>query len=273
LSTFLQRTVTGAIYVAAVVGSILLSSTLFFLLFFAVNIFTLKEFSSMMKTGSRISLQKHVLIICGSIAYLLISLSSMHLIPLKTALPVLAIPLLLMITELYRNEQQPLMNVAGAMLAIVYISVPFALLNFMPAYQNITHAPTPWLLLAFFVVLWINDTFAYLTGKLMGKHHIFKRISPKKTWEGTIGGILFSLAAGYVFAQFSTILMTWQWLTLAGLIAVSGIFGDFTESMFKRSFNIKDSGHILPGHGGLLDRFDSLLFAAPAAIIFLFIIK
>jgi phosphatidate cytidylyltransferase len=273
LSTFLQRTVTGAIYVAAVVGSILLSSTLFFLLFFAINIFTLKEFSSMLKTGTHIHLQNNVLIICGSIVYLLISLSSMHLIPSKTALPILSIPLLLMITELYRNAQHPLMNVAVAMLAIVYISVPFALLNFMPAYQSTDQAPTILLLLAFFVVLWVNDTFAYLTGKLMGKHHIFERISPKKTWEGTIGGVLFSVAAGFAFSQLSNILQLWEWLVLAGLIAVAGIFGDFAESMFKRSFNIKDSGRILPGHGGLLDRFDSLLFAAPAAIIFLFLIK
>jgi phosphatidate cytidylyltransferase len=273
LNNFLQRTVTGAIYVAAVIGSILLSSTLFFLLFFAANIFTLKEFSSMLKTGTHVRLQNNVLIICGSIAYLLISLSAMQIIPLKTALPVLALPLLLMIAELFRNAQHPLMNVAGGTLAITYISVPFALLTFMPAYQSFTHAPTPWLALAFFVVLWINDTFAYLAGKLLGKHHIFKRISPKKTWEGTMGGILFSIAAGYVFAQFSSILLTWEWLTLAALIAVSGIFGDFAESMFKRSFNIKDSGNMLPGHGGLLDRFDSLLFAAPVAVIFLFLIK
>lgn len=227
----------------------------------------------MLKTGTRVHLQTNLLIICGGIVYVIISLSAMQLIPLKMTLPLLALPLLLMIAELFRNAQQPVLNVAGAIFAIVYISVPFALLNYMTAYQSADHASTPWLLLAFFVVLWVNDTFAYLTGKLMGKHHIFKRISPKKTWEGTIGGVLFSLAAGYAFAQFSSVLRPWEWLTLAGLIASSGIFGDFAESMFKRSFNIKDSGNLLPGHGGLLDRFDSLLFAAPATIIFLFIIK
>ena len=123
--------------------------------------------------------------------------------------------------------------------------------------------------LGFMLMLWANDTGAYIMGKSFGKHKLFERVSPGKTWEGLAGGILSAVVAAGVIARYFTVLDTWQWLCVALIISVFGTFGDLVESLFKRSRQIKDSGAILPGHGGLLDRFDGLLLAAPIVFVFL----
>src|SRR5690606_3819133 len=117
--------------------------------------------------------------------------------------------------------------------------------------------------LGFMLILWGNDTGAYLVGKFLGKRRLFERISPKKTWEGLIGGILFALITSLILASVFAVLSSWQWVGMAVLISIFGTFGDLVESMLKRSQQVKDSGTLLPGHGGLLDRFDGLLLAAP----------
>ena len=117
--------------------------------------------------------------------------------------------------------------------------------------------------------IWVNDSFAYLTGMTFGKHRLFERISPKKSWEGFIGGAVASVVAGYVFSLFETDLVWWQWLIFSLLVVVFGTFGDLMESLIKRSVGVKDSGRIIPGHGGLLDRFDSMLLAVPVIFLYL----
>jgi phosphatidate cytidylyltransferase len=178
-----------------------------------------------------------------------------------------------MVTELFKKNEHYIANIALLLFGIVYVAIPFALLNLLFFAGDQFTSSFPWILAGLFLVIWINDTFAYLTGILIGRHKLFERVSPKKTWEGTIGGFVFSIAAGIALYYFSDTLLLWQWLALAGLIAVAGDFGDLVESMIKRSFNMKDSGSIMPGHGGVLDRFDSLLLAIPVAIIFLSIIN
>jgi len=125
------------------------------------------------------------------------------------------------------------------------------------------------LLLGYFVILWINDTFAYLFGTAFGKHRLFERISPKKSWEGSIGGALISIIAAWLIASFTNSLPLIHWIVIAIIIVICGTLGDLVESMLKRSLNCKDSGTLLPGHGGILDRFDSVLISAP--IIFVYI--
>ena len=156
-------------------------------------------------------------------------------------------------------------NLAYFILGQLFIALPFSLLCFIlyvSDYQSI-------ILLAVFITIWVNDTGAYVSGMLLGKHKLFERISPKKTWEGFIGGAFFALISGYVFSLFIPELNLLQWFIFSEIIVIFGTFGDLTESLMKRTENVKDTGNIIPGHGGLLDRFDSMLMSAPVIFLWL----
>ncbi len=178
---------------------------------------------------------------------------------------ILAIPIiaLLFINELYRARENPFSNIGITILGVLYVVVPFGYLLI----ANFSE-PSEWMSrkfdigFAFFFMLWANDTGAYIFGSWLGKHKLFERISPKKSWEGFIGGALVAVLVGYLFSLNSN--ECWcQWMIMSLIIVVFGTLGDLVESMLKRSLNVKDSGAILPGHGGILDRFDGLLLAAP----------
>lgn len=179
-----------------------------------------------------------------------------------SALWLLSIPLLIwiiFIKELFGNNKHPLYNISLKILGIIYIGLPFALFNLL-AFKGGAYDYRP--LLVLFILVWINDTGAYVCGVTMGKHKLMERISPKKTIEGFVGGVLFTIAAAVGIAYVGGLNMAF--CVLCGFIAsVIGTCGDLVESMFKRSVNMKDSGNILPGHGGLLDRFDAVLFVTP----------
>lgn len=170
------------------------------------------------------------------------------------------------IYELYNNKKKPFNNVAFTLLGILYVSIPFSVLHLAALsaggyrYQ---------IVLGCLLLLWGSDTGAYFVGKFMGKHKLFERVSPKKTWEGSVGGGILSLTTAYVFYLFVGTLPLWQWICLSLIIVVIGNYGDLVESSFKRSLEIKDSGSAIPGHGGFLDRFDGLLLAAPFVAVFL----
>ena len=191
-------------------------------------------------------------------------------------LPYVLLLLYMMISELYLKRENPIGNWAHTMLSQVYIALPFALLNVI-SFQNdfvsseVTYNPI--LPLSVFIFLWMSDTGAYCIGTLVGKHRLFERISPKKSWEGSIGGAVVALIAAAVLAHFFHTLNLWEWMGLALTIVVFGTWGDLTESLFKRQLGIKDSGRILPGHGGMLDRFDSALMAIPAATVYLYLLS
>jgi phosphatidate cytidylyltransferase len=170
--------------------------------------------------------------------------------------------------ELFRKQLNPVGNWAGFILGQVFVALPFALLNYIFLLTNFN----PVILLSLFVIIWVNDTFAYLSGIVLGKHKMFERISPKKSWEGLIGGALSALAAGYVFSIFVPELTLVQWLVFSQIIITFGTFGDLNESLLKRTAGVKDTGKIMPGHGGLLDRFDSMLLVIPAALVYLLFI-
>jgi phosphatidate cytidylyltransferase len=139
----------------------------------------------------------------------------------------------------------------------------------MIPYKNDAFAKS--LIVGIFLLIWINDSFAYLVGKSIGRTKLFPSVSPKKTWEGTIGGLVFTMGAAYMMAKYEPILNSLEWLVMATVIVIAGSFGDLVESKLKRSAGVKDSGAILPGHGGMLDRLDSLIFAAPFAYLTLII--
>ena len=168
-----------------------------------------------------------------------------------------------MITELYDKASNPINNWALTLFGQIYCAGSFSLLNFITSVPNtpgeIVHIP--YFALAIFVFVWVNDTGAYLVGSMLGKRRLFERISPKKSWEGFYGGLAFVLITSQIFAWFMPATNWYTWLGLAGTIVVFGTWGDLIESLMKRTLGVKDSGHVLPGHGGMLDRFDSVMMA------------
>ncbi len=154
--------------------------------------------------------------------------------------------------------------------ALIYIGIPMFLITLIPFYKA---ERINWILLSVFILIWAGDTFAYLSGRFLGKHKFFERISPNKTWEGFIGGIIFTLLTAWIMSNYFDYLSLVEWLGLAGIVSIFSTLGDLFESAVKRYFQVKDSGRFIPGHGGILDRIDSLLFALPAAYFYLRILE
>lgn len=174
------------------------------------------------------------------------------------------------ILELYRNHQRPFHNIAYTLLGVFYIALPFSLLNFIALNGSSYQMSYSYeILLGFFILIWANDTGAYLSGMSMGKHKLFPRISPKKSWEGFIGGVLFTGIIAWIISLFFYDISITHWLAIGFISAIMGVFGDLVESMYKRSLGVKDSGKFLPGHGGLLDRFDAVLLSIPVVYAYL----
>ena len=259
-NNFLQRAITGILFVAIIVGCILYDPLAFGTLFVIVSALTIREFGHLVNQSGEVSINRTITMLGG--AYLFLAI-----------IPYLILIIYLMVSELYLKKKNPVLNWAYSMLSQMYIALPFAMLNVL-AFQNDPEASSvsynPILPLSIFVFLWLNDTGAYCFGSLFGKHRLFERISPKKSWEGSIGGGIVAIASSFVFAYYFPI-MTWaEWAGLALVVVIFGTWGDLTESLLKRQLQIKDSGSILPGHGGMLDRFDSSLMAIPAGVIYLY---
>ncbi len=181
---------------------------------------------------------------------------------------ILLLPLMF-ICELFRKSATPIANIATSLMGVIYVAMPLSLLLFIPLLLG-GGEWKPWTLLFYIFIIWANDVFAYLFGITLGKHRLFERISPKKSWEGFVGGLIGAMGMGYLAA---TIMGGdhIEWIGMALIAAITGVFGDLVESLFKRSVDVKDSGQVIPGHGGWLDRFDALLLSVPFAFIYLVI--
>jgi len=273
-NNFIQRAVTGVLFVIVLVGCILYSPLSFGILFTIISALRVHEFAQLVSKSSELSINKTITALGGAYLFLaLMSFCTQQSVGARVFLPYLGLLLYMMITELYLKKKNPTGNWAYSMLSQLYVALPFALLNVL-AFQNspetgsVTYNPI--LPLSIFVFIWLSDTGAYCVGSLIGKHRLFERISPKKSWEGSIGGGIFSIASSLGFAHFFPFMPGWQWVGLAIVVVIFGTWGDLTESLMKRQLGIKDSGNILPGHGGMLDRFDSALMAIPAAVVYLY---
>ena len=269
MNNFLLRTITGIVFVGLVVSSIVFNPLFFAGLFFGVTLLGLHEFYSLLKKGGKFP-QSCWGMIMGGLLFAGFALVSNHLMPAKYLVALLPLAVIAFIAELYSNKPSPFENIALTLVGLFYIALPFGLLNFLYL-QGVNY--TFILLLGFFIILWVNDTFAYLFGITFGKHRLFERISPKKSWEGSIGGGLSSIAIACVIASFDKSLPVIHWIAIAVIIVISGTLGDLVESMLKRSLNCKDSGTLLPGHGGILDRFDAVLISAPLIFVYIQLIK
>ena len=184
------------------------------------------------------------------------------------------IPLFLIsfIIELYKRDGKPFQNLAFTILGLFYIALPYSLFNFI-VFNHFNAEYSFGLLLCLFAFNWTNDTGAYLFGITLGKHRLFERISPKKSWEGAVGGALSVVGIAFLFAHLLPYISLINWIILGLIVCVFGVFGDLVESLLKRSLNIKDSGTLLPGHGGFLDRFDAVIFSTPAFFAYVYVIS
>lgn len=273
MSNFWARTITGLSMVFLILASLYLDRFFFAAIFLVVVILGLWEFYSITKSDE-CKPQRWTGTILGGIIYLIITGLFLFLqqnvlvigISLVLILPILFIPGIL---ELFRKYDKPVINAAVTIFGMIYVAIPLALLNMMndPICGTVFHR-FPAYLTGYFLLTWIYDTGAYLVGKNFGKHKFFERISPKKTWEGTIGGVVVALlaATGYYFITEGILFI--HILMLTFLIIIFGTFGDLAESLFKRSLNLKDSGNILPGHGGILDRFDTIFVSSPFVFLY-----
>lgn len=272
------RSITGILFVAILVLSIVHGVTTFAGIFGIITALATNEFCHIVTAGKEgsIRLRPGILVPASVLLFGAFFLYCTGNGGAELFIPYLVLLIGILIRELYLKHPDPIGNWAYSALSQLYIALPFALLNTFAVSMNpmsgeITYSYI--LPLALFIFLWMNDTGAFCFGVLFGKHRLFERISPKKSWEGFFGGLVVAIASGISLSFASPVLTMWQWAGFALVVAVFGTWGDLIESLLKRTLGIKDSGNILPGHGGILDRFDSALLAIPAAVCYLYLIQ
>jgi len=265
------RAVTSFFFVIVMFSSLFFGDYFFTTFYLLLSVFCLREFYRLFRQSN---IQPNLLsgIINYIVIYLILTLAAYknnvfsHTLIFLLPLTVTSV----FIQELFKKSPNPISNIFYTFGGLVYACLPFTFFHaiaFINGHFNY-HYP-----LVFLLLLWGNDTGAYLVGMKFGRHKLFERHSPKKTWEGFFGGALLSFTVAFIVSCFYKELLWYQWITIAVLISIFGTLGDLVESMFKRSIDVKDSGEILPGHGGLLDRFDGLLLAAPIVYTYLYLIS
>lgn len=262
MGNFYKRSVTGLFIVGFIIASILLGKISFLFLCLLIIYFCIQEFYTL-ASFENVKPQKYYGTVLSLIIFIVFYLFYQNKVDEIIFVPIIPLTISVFLLELFRKEKHPFLNIAFTILGIVYIAIPISLFNYFVFSSGYTIIYKPDLLFGFFILIWIYDTGAYVSGLLFGSTPLFPRISPKKTWEGLIGGTIFSLAAAWMISKFYQDYSVFDWIIIAFITVIMGTFGDLTESMFKRSVAVKESGHLLPGHGGMLDRFDGVLFAAP----------
>ena len=248
------RAITGVLFVGVMVAGFMAPHYMI-VLFAVITGMTLWEYTGLVSQIEGVSVNRFISVVAG--VYFFVAMAGLRLGYVKdfsVFVPYILTIVYLIIAELYLKNENPINNWAYTMLGQMYIALPFSMINVL-AFQHDANGnimADMLLPLSIFIFLWTNDTGAYCSGSLFGRHKLFPRISPAKSWEGCIGGGIFVIAVA--------------------VVAVFGTWGDLAESLFKRTLGIKDSGNILPGHGGMLDRFDSSLIAIPAAVIYLYVL-
>ena len=280
MKNFIVRTITAVFFVAAIVSCFLRPEAMI-LLFGLVTGMTIWEFTRLVNERENVNVNQMISTVAGVYLFLAMAGYNSGLTPAAVFIPYLITLIYLMVAELYLKQPDPVNDWAYTMMSQLYIALPFSMLSVLAFQSDDTGIHYTWTVpLSVFIFLWINDTGAYLCGSLLGKHKLFPRISPGKSWEGSLGGgilvILVAVLVWYLselYGENPLGLSAIEWAGLGLTVVVFGTWGDLVESLFKRTLGIKDSGNILPGHGGMLDRFDSSLMAIPAAVVYLYTIS
>ena len=271
---FLKRTITAIVFASLMLFCILKGAAWFIGLFALITILTTVEYTGLANKYKQSDTSRLWTTVAAFTFYAAIVGLSLGQGTAILFLPFVFTLIIIMIRELYYQKPSPINDWVQSMFPVIYIALPFALTS-MLAFDN--QGPgtgySPVVPITLFVFLWCNDVGAYCTGCTFGKHKLFERISPKKTWEGSIGGAVLTMVAAFLLHKFLpdwySFMPVWVWIGMALVVVVFGTWGDLIESLMKREMGIKDSGKILPGHGGMLDRFDSALLAIPATVVYL----
>lgn len=256
MKELLRRSITGIVYVFLLLAAIFLSSDAFDFLFMVFGLGCLYEFKRLVKIRGY-----YVFIAYLALWWLYIYFIT-DMLPVYSLLGATLLVDVFLLIYLFAGKDYKLNDISKFLYGIFYIGGGCIFLTLIP-YR--LEGFDELLIMGVFIIIWVNDSFAYLVGKSLGRTKLFPSISPKKTVEGSLGGFIFALLAGYLLSLLDTSITSLEWLILAVVLVISGNLGDLLESKFKRSAGVKDSGAILPGHGGILDRLDSLVFAAPFA--------
>ena len=277
MKNLIIRAITGVLFVVVLVGSLVLHPYAQLGLFAVITAMTVWEFTTIVNRHMHLHVNRFITTAAATYLFVAVWAFNTNLMGAEVFIPYLISIIYLLVSELYFDRPENVQNWALALMAQLYIALPFASLNtlcFIATPAGVSYYY--WYALSLFIFLWSSDTGAYVFGSWLGKHKLFPRISPGKSWEGSIGGCITAIVASQVIASFIPFAETVTpltsrllWAGLALLTVVIGTWGDLVESLLKRRLGIKDSGNILPGHGGMLDRFDSSLLAIPAAVVYI----
>lgn len=266
MSNLFIRAIAGIVFSSLVIGSILLGPWALGALFFFFAMVGLIEFYQMVSIKSNDQPRTIFGFVLGVGLYVMVMFLAMDKIESWYFWLLAPIVILLYIAELIHLDKRAVDHVATTIMGLIYVVIPFSMINSLAFVQGEFNFELP---LGFFIILWGNDTAAYFTGRLVGRTKLYEKVSPNKTWEGLIGGVSIAVAGGWVLSHYFDSLSATQWMIISAIIAIFGNLGDLFESHLKRSYGVKDSGNIIPGHGGVLDRFDGLLLALPIVIFYL----
>ena len=271
---FLIRTITAVVYATVMLFCILKGGPWFVGLFAVCTILTTLEYTGLANKYKGTDVSRLWATVAAFTFYAAIVGLSVMPSSAVLFLPFMFTLIVIMVRELYFKKPSPVNDWAHTLFPVIYIALPYAMTSMLAFnVQGPDSGYSPVVTLTLFVFLWCNDVGAYCTGCTIGKHKLFERISPKKTWEGSIGGAVFTMLAAFLLQHFLpdwySFMPVWVWIGMALVVVLFGTWGDLIESLMKREMGIKDSGKILPGHGGMLDRFDSALLAIPATVVYL----
>jgi phosphatidate cytidylyltransferase len=266
LSNLTQRIIAALVGIPIVLGAILYNQWTYGILFLLITLLTITEFYKLLKLDENLPLTFYGTM-CGVLIFILTFLVESNQLTFNyyyLIIPLLTITFFIKLFK--KNDKKPFLNLGYTFLGIIYVAMPFALINELVLLDT---GYEPQIILGSLFLLWANDSGAYFAGRTLGKRKLFERVSPKKTWEGFIGGAITALIVAFILTKYFDSLLDWQWYGVAIIIFTTGTLGDLVESLFKRSIDIKDSGSIIPGHGGFMDRFDGLLLSIPFIVTFL----
>lgn len=278
MKNLVVRTLSGIVFVLIVVGAILYDAKTFVILFGIVAALAVWEFCTLVNNGRNLRINRLISTASGLYLYFAVMAYCTEAAGAAVFIPYLITLIYLLISELYLHSSHSVENWAFAFAGQLYVALPFALLNVL-AFRSQGDGGVAYVSafpLALMIFLWVNDMGAYCFGSSLQRYiplKLFPSVSPHKSWIGSVGGGILTIVSAVILARFYPFADTWQWIGMAVTVVVFGTWGDLSESLLKRNMGVKDSGHFLPGHGGVLDRFDSMLLAAPAVVLYFYTIE